>query len=60
MAIKVDMDKCVGCGTCVKVCPMNIYELKGKKTHVKDGAEKDCIQCHACEANCPVKCITIE
>ncbi|MEW5955555.1 MAG: 4Fe-4S binding protein [Candidatus Micrarchaeota archaeon] len=57
--ITVDLDKCTGCGVCVKVCPMNIYEMKNGKTSVKPGAEDDCIQCHACEVNCPVKAITI-
>lgn len=24
----VDMDKCIGCGKCVKHCPMNVFRLE--------------------------------
>ncbi len=38
--IKIDEDKCVGCGTCVEVCPVNLLELKSvngkKKTSAPD------------------------
>ena len=28
IGIKIDEEKCVGCGTCVEVCPVNLLELK--------------------------------
>ncbi len=54
----VDKEKCDGCGTCVEVCPVNVFELQGKKSVVKKPAE--CIQCRACEASCPKKAITVK
>lgn len=34
--VKIDADKCIGCGACVAVCPDG-FELKGDgKAHVKD------------------------
>jgi ferredoxin len=30
--IKVDNDKCTGCGTCVEVCPVEVFELKDEKS----------------------------
>ncbi|MDO8647090.1 MAG: 4Fe-4S binding protein [Candidatus Diapherotrites archaeon] len=56
--VKVDAKKCDGCGTCVNVCPVNVYELKSKKA--VPVREKDCIECRACEVSCPKKAITIE
>ncbi len=52
--MKVDKNKCIGCGACVSICP-DIFELKDGKSHVK--SKKDCPD--AVEA-CPVGAITKE
>ncbi|RLE52409.1 MAG: ferredoxin [Candidatus Methanomethylicota archaeon] len=56
--VVVDEEKCVGCGTCVQVCPMGVYELVDNKA--KPVNEDQCVACRACEAQCPVQAITIE
>jgi len=49
--IKVDLEKCNGCGTCVDTCPVEVYEIKDEKAvSVK---QEECIACKACEASCP-------
>ncbi|MCK4633428.1 4Fe-4S binding protein [Candidatus Bathyarchaeota archaeon] len=49
--IKVDLEKCNGCGTCVDTCPLEVYEIKDEKAvPVK---QEECIACKACEASCP-------
>ncbi len=54
----VDKEKCVGCGTCVSVCPVGVFEIKdGKSVVVNPDA---CIQCRACEASCPQKAIEVK
>ncbi|RLI46262.1 ferredoxin, partial [Candidatus Bathyarchaeota archaeon] len=30
--IKVDTEKCTGCGTCVDVCPVGVYEIVDGKS----------------------------
>ena len=30
--VTVDTDKCVGCGECVDVCPVEVYELQDGKS----------------------------
>ena len=61
MKVKVDKNKCLGCGLCVSLCPL-IFELKNNKSQVKSKADlekhKDCIK-EAVE-NCPVQAIKIE
>jgi len=54
----VDNKKCTGCGTCVEVCPVNVFVIKGKKSIVKQ--PEACIQCRACEVSCPEKAIEVK
>ena len=55
--IKVDVDKCTGCGTCVDVCPVEVYEMKdGKSVAVNI---EDCLISRACEMQCPEGAIQV-
>ena len=56
--VKVDQEKCIGCGACVSTCP-EVFEMKNMKAEVKKGKEKvnsPCIK-EAIEV-CPVEAIT--
>ncbi|HID18590.1 TPA: ferredoxin family protein [Candidatus Bathyarchaeota archaeon] len=61
--VTVDLDKCNGCGTCVDVCPVSVFEIKevegydGKKSVVID--QDACIVCRSCEVQCEQQAITI-
>ncbi|MEM2995674.1 MAG: ferredoxin family protein [Candidatus Bathyarchaeia archaeon] len=63
--VAVDWDFCIGCGTCIEVCPANVFEWADAPKHPASekksdpAREKDCIQCLACEASCPVQTIKI-
>ena len=46
-------DKCIGCGTCARVCPLNNVSLKERKPVWGD----DCTHCMACIAGCPTEAI---
>ncbi|HWQ96685.1 MAG TPA: 4Fe-4S binding protein [Clostridia bacterium] len=48
--ITVDPDKCVSCGKCKKVCPMNVDMTDNARTRL-NGTE--CILCNACVDACP-------
>jgi NAD-dependent dihydropyrimidine dehydrogenase PreA subunit len=53
-----DPQKCEGCGTCVKVCPIDCWEVvKGKA--IFSGEEK-CMLCCFCETECPRTLIKLE
>ncbi len=48
--IKVDKEKCVSCGKCERVCPMNVAVTDDKRSR-KNGTE--CILCLKCVNRCP-------
>lgn len=51
----VDIEKCVACGACVKVCPNQMFALTeedGRQYVVRKGDPGDCIGCYSCEASC--------
>ncbi len=56
MAYKID-DKCVKCGACKDVCPVQA---------ISEGADKyvinadECVDCGACVGECPVEAIAQE
>lgn len=46
-------EQCIGCGKCVKLCPLNNIELKNGKPVWSD----NCTHCMACIGNCPTQAI---
>ncbi|MDH5449897.1 MAG: 4Fe-4S binding protein [Candidatus Bathyarchaeota archaeon] len=55
--VKVDEEKCDGCGSCVDVCPVEVLEIVEEKSKVKNPDE--CLACRACEVQCPNTSIEI-
>lgn len=54
--VRVDHDKCTGCGKCFKVCIYDGLKMKNDKTSVK---QKNCLGCGRCERVCPSEAITV-
>ena len=50
----VDKQACVGCGDCVKNCPVNAIEMKAEKAEIIDST---CIDCKQCVKTCPYSAI---
>ena len=58
VTLQLDKEKCNGCGMCVKVCPHEVFELSGRKSHI---INRDyCMECGACAMNCPEDAISVE
>ncbi|MBR4742464.1 MAG: 4Fe-4S binding protein [Desulfovibrio sp.] len=56
--VTVNQEKCVGCGECVDVCPVEVYELQdGKSTPVKS---EECLGCESCVEVCESEAIHVE
>lgn len=56
--VTVDAEKCVGCGECVDVCPVEVYEMQDEKSVVINGEE--CLGCESCIEVCETDAITLE
>ena len=54
LRIRCDESKCVHCGRCVKVCPMDVDMLNDRRNR-KNGTE--CILCLKCVHECPKKAL---
>lgn len=52
--VKCDHSKCVSCGKCKKVCPMEV-DVTDNSRRRKNGTE--CILCMECVKNCPKKAL---
>ncbi|MBN2422084.1 hydrogenase iron-sulfur subunit [Candidatus Woesearchaeota archaeon] len=52
ITIKVDENKCVGCGMCVKACPYGANKINPKTKKVEHN-EAQCHGCGTCVAECP-------
>ena len=50
-------DLCVGCGTCVEVCPQAVLELRDGRSAIRD--RDACIECGACARNCAVGALSV-
>ena len=49
--LRLDPDKCLGCGLCLEVCPRQVLAMDQGKAQV---AQLDlCMECGACVTNCP-------
>ena len=49
----VGSEKCVGCGTCIPVCPKRLLILEDGRPRMIEGREHLCNDCGQCTAYCP-------
>ena len=54
---EVNTEKCVGCGECVEVCPVDVYEIQDDKSVPVNADE--CIGCESCVDACEYDAITV-
>lgn len=55
--LDLDREKCIGCGTCLEVCPHAVLVRENGKVRID---ERDaCMECGACARNCPAQAISV-
>jgi flavodoxin/NAD-dependent dihydropyrimidine dehydrogenase PreA subunit len=55
--VTINQSACLGCGKCIKVCPLGVIELVDHKAVPQ--AELDCTLCRLCEAACTERAISL-
>ncbi|HEB69708.1 MAG TPA: ferredoxin [Desulfobulbus sp.] len=59
--VAIDTDECIGCETCVELCPeVFAFDEDAEKAHVikAEGGDEDCID--EAVGSCPAGCISYE
>ena len=55
--VKINADECVGCETCVPVCPVEAISMDGDVAVIDQDI---CTECETCVPECPVEAIKVE
>jgi NAD-dependent dihydropyrimidine dehydrogenase PreA subunit len=55
--LKLDEEKCVGCGMCLLVCPRAVLSLTNSRVEIVN--RDACIECGACAQNCPTEAFSV-
>jgi NAD-dependent dihydropyrimidine dehydrogenase PreA subunit len=50
--------KCINCGMCLAVCPHGVFFPNGRSVRLVRA--QACMECGACQLNCPTQAITVE
>ncbi len=53
VTLKLDQEKCTGCGMCLEVCPHAVFKMNTR--HVEIQNRDACMECGACSRNCPFR-----
>ena len=57
VSLRLDEEKCVGCGMCVMVCPHGVLVMNDGRARIE---ERDaCMECGACARNCPTEAVSV-
>ncbi|MFQ5842985.1 MAG: ferredoxin family protein [Thermodesulfobacteriota bacterium] len=54
---EVDQETCNSWGTCIDICPSEVYQWIDERPEATDPEE--CIECGACEDQCPAHAIVM-
>jgi NAD-dependent dihydropyrimidine dehydrogenase PreA subunit len=57
VTLKLDAEKCAGCGLCAIVCPHGVFAVENRKARIVD--RDACMECGACARNCEFEAISV-
>ncbi len=58
VTLKLDEEKCTGCGMCLDVCPHEVLQMNSRHVEIRN---RDAgMECGACSRNCPFDAISVK
>ena len=57
--IVINLELCVGCGSCINKCPAAIYSLDELSNKPEINDLDNCLECKACEIQCKTSAISV-
>ena len=58
VTLRLDIEKCTGCGLCLEVCPQAVLAMDNGRAGIGD--RDACMECGACAMNCPFDAIFVQ
>jgi len=58
VTLDLDPEKCLGCGTCLEVCPHAVLARDNGRVTITD--RDACMECGACARNCPAAALSVK
>lgn len=58
--IRQNLDSCIGCETCVNVCPMDVFRMDADHMKSVIAYVQSCQTCGQCWLNCPTDSISLQ
>lgn len=49
----IDEEKCIGCGICAQICPLDVLKFHKQEKRVEVRYPEECWHCRACAIDCP-------
>jgi ferredoxin len=56
--LRLDREKCSGCGMCLVVCPHPVLGMNDGRAWIQN--RDACMECGACARNCPTEAVTVQ
>lgn len=56
--LRLDGERCTGCGRCLEVCPHAVFTMANRQAQIVD--RDACMECGACARNCPSAALAVD